>query len=92
MCNVKENADVKTKADLQNLVTSVLLRQTDDFTLEDIIQGANARLIGSSYYDSEELKARCADTLETFFGFNGIQRVAKGKYTLSLSWPAISGR
>ena len=36
MCKVKEGKDVKTKGDLQNLVTSVILRQTSEFTVDDI--------------------------------------------------------
>lgn len=89
---VKENENVKTRADLQNLVTSVILRQTDEFTLDDIVRAANLRLVGSSYYATEELTARCDDTLNTLFLFNGIQLVGKDRYCLGLSWPAISKR
>lgn len=89
---VKEKGDVKTNADLQNLVTSVILRQTGDFTLEDIICKANMRLVGSPYHASEELKARCADTLETLFLIGSISYTSKGKYTLSMCWPAVSAR
>lgn len=89
---IKENANVKTKADLQNIVTSVILRQTDEFTLEDVIQGANARLVGSTYYESEELKTRCNDTIETLFLIGSISTSNNGKYSLSMSWPAVSRR
>ena len=89
---VKENSNVKTKADLQNLVTSVILRQTDDFTLEDIILSANLRLVGSTYYASEELKERCNDTLSTLYLIGSISGTPKGKYTLSMALPAVSAR
>ena len=89
---VKENFDVKTKADLQNLVTSVVLRQTDDFTLEDIIERANKRLIGSKYLESMELKECCEDTLNTLFLIGSISVTSGDKYVLSMSWPAVSGR
>ena len=89
---VKQNQSVKTRADLQNLVTSVILRQTGEFSLEDVVRDANLRLLDSPYYGTKELTDRCDDTLNTLFLFNGIQLVGKGKYSLSLSWPAISKR
>ena len=89
---VKENANVKTKTDLQNLVTSVILRQTEEFTLEDVIRSANSRLVGSTYYESEELKERCNDTLNTLYLIGSISGTPKGKYTLTMSWPAVSAR
>lgn len=92
MCNVKENENVKTRADLQNLVTSVILRQTDEFTLDDVVHDANLRLVGSPYYATEELTARCSDTLHTLFIFNGIQSAGKDKYSPGRSWPAVSAR
>lgn len=92
MCNVKEGPEVKTKADLQNLVTSVLLRQKNEFTLDDIIQGANARLVGSAYFESKELEECCKNTLNTLFNINSIRSVSKGKWKLTMSWPAVSGK
>ena len=61
MCNVKEGKDVKTKGDLQNLVTSVILRQTSEFTVDNIYNGTLARLIGSDFYDSLEVKQLCEE-------------------------------
>jgi len=89
---VKENSNVKTKADLQNLVTSVILRQTNEFTLTDVVNAANLRLVGSTYYESQELIERCYDTVETLFLIGSISNTKSGKYCLSMSWPAISGR
>ena len=89
---IKENSTVKTKADLQNLVTSVILRQTDEFTLDDVVRDANLRLVGSTYYGTEELTERCADTLHTLFVFNGIQSAGKDKYAPGMWWPAVSAR
>lgn len=89
---LKEFASVKTRADLQNLITSIILRQTDEFTLDDVVRDTNLRLVGSSYYGTEELTARCADTLHTLFVFNGIQSAGKDRYSPGLSWPAVSAR
>ena len=89
---IKENENVKTRADLQNLVTSVILRQTDEFTLADVVKAANLRLEGSSYYGSQELTKRCDDTIETLFLIGSISSAKNGKYRLSMSWPAISAR
>ena len=89
---LKEQSNVKNKADLQNLVTSVILRQTDEFTLDDVVRGANLRLVGSTYYGTEELTKHCKDTLETLFLIGSISNAKNGKYCLSISWPAVSGR
>lgn len=89
---IKENENVKTRADLQNLVTSVILRQRDEFTLEDVIRDANLRLVGSIYYESQELVERCDDTLNTLYLIGSISNAPKGKYRLCMSWPAVSAR
>lgn len=89
---VKENANVKSRVDLQNLITSVLLKQTDDFTLEDIIHETNLRLVGSPFYASDEMKSRCSDILNTFFLFDNVQCVGLGKYVLSLACSPVSAR
>ena len=47
MCKIKEGAAVQSKGDLQNLVTSVILRQTSTFSSEDIYQVAKTKLVGS---------------------------------------------
>lgn len=88
----KENANVKTKADLQNLIASVILHQTDDFTLDDVVQATNQKLVGSPYYATEDLQSRCADTLHTLFVFNGIQSIGKDRYAPSTPLPAVSAR
>ena len=92
MCNVKEGKDVKTKGDLQNLVTSVFLRQTSSFSVEDIYNGVLARLKGSNWYDNPEVRQYCEDTLTTLFINDCIRHDECGKYKLSMSFPAIKGR
>ena len=92
MFNVKEGVEVKTRVDLQNLIISVILRQANEFTLDDIVRGANVRLLGSKYFESEELVKNCDDTLNMLFLFNGVQMVKKGRYEPTMSLPAVSVR
>ena len=92
MCNVKEGVNVKTKGDLQNLVTSVFLRQASSFTVEDVYNGILDRLKGSDWYNSPEVKQCCKDTLTTLFINDCIRHDEYGKYKLSMSFPAIKGR
>lgn len=92
MCKIKEGAAVQTKGDLQNLVTSVILRQTSTFSVEDIYQAARAKLIGSDYLDRPELRQRCQDTISTLFVIDCIRSVDKGMYTLAMSFPAVNRR
>lgn len=91
MCNVKEGKDVKTKGDLQNLVTSVILRQTSEFTVDDIYNGTLSRLAGSDFYDSLEVKQRCEDTIGTLFTIDCLEVVGHGKYKLHMSFPSVKG-
>ena len=90
MCNVKEGKDVKTKGDLQNLVTSVILRQTSEFTVDDIYNGTLARLVGSDFYDSLEVKQRCEETITTLFLINCLESLGHGKYKLAMSFPSVN--
>lgn len=91
MCNVKEGKEVKTKGDLQNLVTSVILRQTSEFSVDDIYNGTLARLVGSDFYDSLEVKQRCEDTIGTLFSIDCLDVVGHGKYKLHMSFPSVNG-
>lgn len=92
MCNVKEGRDVKNDGDLQNLVTSVILRQTLEFSVDDIYNGVRDRLTGSDYYDSLEVRQRCEDTIHTLFNINCLKILGHGKYQLAMSWPAVNKR
>ena len=92
MCKVKEGKDVKTKGDLQNLVTSVILRQTSEFTVDDIYNETLARLVGSDFYDSLEVKQRCEDTISTLFIIECLEVVEPGKYKLHMSFPSVVPR
>jgi len=90
MSNVKEGKDVKNKGDLQNLITSVILRQTSEFSVDDIYNGTRARMLGSEYYDSPEVKNYCKETLDTLYNNDCLKRVEKGKYQLAMGWPAVT--
>ena len=92
MCNVKEGTDVKTKGDLQNLVTSVILRQISEFTVDDIYNGTLARLVGSDFYDSLKVKQRCEDTISTLFIIDCLEVVGHGQYKLHMSFPSVVPR
>jgi hypothetical protein len=92
MCNIKTGTNVQTEGDLQNLVTSVILRQTSEFSVDDIYNGVRAKLTGSVYYNSPEVKRRCEDTINTLFIIDSIKVKDHGKYQLSMSFPAVTKR
>lgn len=92
MCNVKEGKDIKTKGDLQNLITSVILRQTSEFTVDDIYNDTLARLVGSDFSNSLEVKQRCKDTISTLFIIDCLDVVEHGKYKLHMSFPSVIPR
>lgn len=62
VCRVKEGVDVRTLADLQNLVTSVILRQDGVFTKEELKDTLESKLSGSHFVQEEEPNALCERT------------------------------
>lgn len=97
MCNIKTGADVKHHGNLQNLVTSTILRQADTFSVEDIYNQVNEKLVGSKYYNAGLVKQLCADTIDTLYNICGLTVVedapnSVNRYQLTLSWPAINKR
>ncbi len=93
MCIIKTGKHVQTHVDLQNLVTSIFLRQTHSFTLDDIERLLKEYLQGSDkYYSHESLsvnaKKVCEDTLKTLRLSNCL-RYEKEKYFLTLSFPSF---
>lgn len=97
MCNIKTGADVKHHGDLQNLVTSTILRQVDAFSVEDIYNQVNEKLVGSKYCNAGLVRQLCADTIDTLYNICGLSVVdtnpnKTNRYRLTLSWPAINKR
>lgn len=90
MCNVREGADVRTKGDLQNLITSVILRQTSTFSFADIYQAANRKLAGSEYQNRQEIEKRCKDTISALYLMDCLKSEGKGQYSLAMSFPSVN--
>lgn len=66
MINIKEHEIVKTGQELQNLVTSVILRVQDTSTVEKAMDFLNKRLRGSKYHNSKEAEEMLWNTLNIF--------------------------
>ena len=92
MCNIKQGANVKTIVDLQDLVIGVILRQTSEFSIDDIYNEVRARLTGSDYYDNSEVRQHCEDTIRPLFNINFLHVLEDGKYQLATSFPAVTKR
>lgn len=90
MCKVKQGALVATEADLQNLVTSVILRQTSDFTVGDICKRTNDSLLGSAFADSEAIMHHCYETISALYSIDYLRAVQTGHYKLSIPFPSLS--
>ena len=56
MSKVRTGSDVRNSADLQGLVTALILRQSTLFCAEDVVASANEKLDGSSYKNSQEVE------------------------------------
>lgn len=93
MCVIKIREHVQSHVDLQNLVTSIFLRQTGSFTLDDIEKLLKEYLQGSDKYCSRKslnsnAKQVCADTLK-ILRLSDCLRYEEGKYSLTLSFPSF---
>lgn len=92
MCKVKEGAAVTSAADLQNLITSEILRRTSAFTEAEICEAIRTKLNGSSYAHSQEVENRCKKTISTLYMINSLRSIEPGRYALAMSFPAVTKR
>ncbi len=90
MCRVKEGVAVVTNGDLQNLVTSIILRQTSVFSSQDIVATLQNKLVGSQFHGSPEVQRRCDETIATLYSVDYLQAIDTGRYKLSMSFPSLA--
>lgn len=58
MCNRKLGSDIKTEAELQNLVTGLIYEQKEIFSREEIVELAENQSKGSPLLSNEEKLAK----------------------------------
>ena len=92
MCKVREGANVVSSSDLQNLVASVILRQTSTFSTEDVYSLICAKLKGSAFIDSPEVERRCKETISALFTVNCLKSIEPDRYKLNMSFPSVARR
>lgn len=88
MCRIKEGANIKTEADLQNLVASVILRQTTAFSLEDVCNRVETKAVGSQLNNSKEIMKRCSETISALYLIDCIRNIENNRYKLTMTFPA----
>lgn len=96
MCKVKTGSHVETYADLQNLITSIILRQTEPFTKETIEKQLEIKLDGSIFSTEPnkltQAKQACERTLQFMILSSSIRStgIDDGRYRLALSFPSFN--
>lgn len=91
MCKVKTGAAVRTSADLQNLVTSSILRQPKPFTKSEIITQILKLLVNSPYASEKEQICDTCDHTIMFMELAGnIRSTADNHYRLTVSFPSYN--
>lgn len=91
MCKVKTGSDVKREPDLQNLITHVILCQTGDFTLTDVINEVTAKLKNSVYLQSSKsarINILCKRTLDLMDFSDAVYSYGDNRYHLMVSYPS----
>lgn len=90
MCRVKEGAEIKTAADLQNLVTSVILRQNKPFSIQDVCCRIIDKAIGSKLNNEEEIRKRCYETISALYLIDCINSMGDDEYKLTMTFPSTN--
>ncbi len=96
MCKVKTGEQVQTTPDLQNLVTSTILRQTQPFTAGSIEDQVATLLEGSPFLQDVALRPQvaqiCERTLQYMLMSRGIRSVGMDSdlYRLALAFPSYN--
>lgn len=99
MANIRRNEEVRHREDVQNLITSVILRQYTMFSKEDIYESVEENLKRSDFAKDGvrrqeiDVKTMVDDTLNTLSIIDCVRYDSKQhKYQLCGSFPAITKR
>ena len=99
MANIRRNEEVRHREDVQNLITSVILRQYTMFSKEDIYESVEENLKRSDFAKDGvrrqeiDVKTMVDDTLNTLSIIDFVRYDSKQhKYQLCGSFPAITKR
>lgn len=96
---IPKNRKIRSFADLQNVVTSVILRQKGKFTREDIYAGIEANIKFSCYgkYGKKRKEINLEKMIEETWEALSCEGCIKldletNKYELDISFPAIPAK
>ena len=96
MANIRKNRDVKKHGDVQNVITSAILRTQGMFSKEDIYQQVENAVKFSCYgkYGKKrnqiDIQKMIDDTIETLWIIDCIKYFeSENKYKLSMGFPAL---
>lgn len=94
MCKIKTGKQVESRLDLQNLVTSIILRQRGRFIKSDLYQALEKELRNSEFHNGKEKKKivadMCDETLKVLRLSDYVSYDRREKsYCLSVPFPAI---
>lgn len=99
MANIRRNEEVRHRGDVQNLITSAILRQSDMFSKQDIYERVEQGLEKSGFAkdgvrrNEIDVKTMVDDTLNTLSIIGCVRYVSKQKkYELTMSFPAVNRR
>ena len=80
MCKIKVGKDVRTERDVQNLITSVILRQNSDFDREAIVVQFQKKMVDSEVKLKDyQIERKILSTLRTL-ECSGVIGVKNGVY------------
>ena len=91
MCKVRMGSEVKGEPDLQNLITHVILCQTGDFTLTDVIKEVKDKLTGSVFLQtpkSARIRTLCKRTLDLMDFSDTVYSYGDDCYYPMVSYPS----
>lgn len=96
MVNVPINRNVKSQKDVQNVITSVILRQKGMFSDKDVLEEVEAKLKFSAFgkYEKErkrvDVEGMVNTTIDALWRIMGLYfDREQAKYKLTIGFPAI---
>ena len=89
MSKIRTGSDVRNSADLQGLVTAMILRQSAPFASDEIIDAVNGKLDGSAYQGNPEVIDCCRRSIALFCIEGILKYLGNKEYVVASAFPAI---
>ena len=75
---------------ISSLPKSLILRQTETFSIQDVCLRIKDKATGSSLDNLEEINKRCLETISALYLIDCIRNTGENEYKLTMTFPSTS--